>query len=132
MPFEREACPLFIYYIYNVFYREMENNSKPPEETDGFDDNSGDWFKVIIIGDAGVGKTSILLRFIEDKFVQTTTSIGYISDRKKLVKVNGKEVQLHVWDTAGQVGSHNHLSINSHHMFIRSVLSFIECNKNFI
>lgn len=81
----------------------MENNSKPHEETDGFDDNSGDWFKVIIIGDAGVGKTSILLRFIENKFTPTTTSIGYISDRKKVVTVNGKQVQLHIWDTAGQV-----------------------------
>lgn len=95
----------------------MDDDSKPPEETDGFEDNSGDWFKVIIIGDAGVGKTSILLRFIEDKFVATTTSIGYISDRKKLVKVNGKDVQLHVWDTAGQVGSHNPLYKSVHHMF---------------
>ena len=83
----------------------MENNSKPhePEESDAFENNNGDWFKVIIIGDAGVGKTSILLRYIENKFVPTTTSIGYISDRKKLVMVNGKEVQLHIWDTAGQV-----------------------------
>ena len=106
-----EECLVFIYYIIScrVTKEEMEDDSKPPEETDGFEDNSGDWFKVIIIGDAGVGKTSILLRFIEDKFVQTTTSIGYISDRKKLVKVNGKDVQLHVWDTAGQVGSHNPL-----------------------
>ena len=81
----------------------MENNSKPHEESDAFENNNGDWFKVIIIGDAGVGKTSILLRYIENKFVPTTTSIGYISDRKKLVMVNGKEVQLHIWDTAGQV-----------------------------
>ena len=73
-----------------------------PGETEEFETNK-DWFKVIIIGDAGVGKTSILLRFIEDKFVENTTSIGYISDRKKMVTVNGKPVQLHVWDTAGQV-----------------------------
>ena len=73
------------------------------EEVDGFDDG-GDWFKVIIIGDAGVGKTSILLRFIENTFTPTTTSIGYISDRKKTLTVNGKFVQLHIWDTAGQVG----------------------------
>ena len=84
----------------------MENNSKShePEEPDVCENNNGDWFKIIIIGDAGVGKTSILLRYIENKFVPTTTSIGYISDRKKLVKVNGKDVQLHIWDTAGQVG----------------------------
>ena len=71
-------------------------------ETEGFPTDDGDCFKVIIIGDANVGKTSLLLRFIENKFTPTTTSIGYISDRKKLVTVNGKEVNLHVWDTAGQ------------------------------
>jgi len=72
-------------------------------ETDGFFSEDGDCFKIIIIGDANVGKTSLLLRFSENKFTPTTTSIGYISDRKKLVTVNGKEVNLHVWDTAGQV-----------------------------
>jgi len=84
----------------------MENNQNnvPPEGGDVFE-NTGDWFKIIIIGDAGVGKTSILLRFIENKFTPTTTSIGYISDRKKSVMINGRKVQLHIWDTAGQVCS---------------------------
>ena len=98
--------PFSVHLLCHALQGKMESNSTP-DETAAFEDSSGDWFKVIIIGDAGVGKTSILLRFIEDKFIQTTTSIGYISDRKKTIKVNGKEVQLHVWDTAGQVGLHN-------------------------
>ena len=83
--------------MYTLHTDKMEEH-----ETDGFPTEDGDWFKVIIIGDANVGKTSLLLRFIENKFTPTTTSIGYISDRKKLINVNGKEVNLHVWDTAGQ------------------------------
>lgn len=54
--------------------------------------------KVIIIGDAGVGKTSLLYRFVEDKF---TTIHGLNDDRKFLSKcllVDSKKVKFAIWD----------------------------------
>ncbi|EIJ89459.1 Ras-related protein Rab-10 [Nematocida parisii] len=58
--------------------------------------------KLLIIGESNVGKTSILQRFIEDKFEKTfSTTIG-IDFRSKNININGKEIELQIWDTAGQ------------------------------
>lgn len=62
-----------------------------------------DAFQVIIIGDSGVGKTSILLRFVKDTFYDDVSDAGYVSDFVKEVDVSGRNVKLHVWDTAGLV-----------------------------
>ena len=64
-----------------------------------------DAFQVIVIGDYGVGKTSILLRFIKDVFYSDPAEAGYISDFVKEVDVKGKLVKLHIWDTAGLVSN---------------------------
>ena len=58
-------------------------------------------FHVTIIGDRGVGKTSILLRFVKDVFYDVdylVAEVGYISGFTKEVAVNGKPVKLHIWD----------------------------------
>ena len=60
-------------------------------------------FQVVIIGDSGVGKTSILLRFVKDNFYENSSDAGYVSDFVKEVDVSGRTVKLHVWDTAGLV-----------------------------
>ena len=60
-------------------------------------------FQVIIIGDSGVGKTSILLRFVKDNFYDDVSDAGYVSDFVKEVDVSGRIVKLRVWDTAGLV-----------------------------
>ena len=59
-------------------------------------------FKVIIIGDSGVGKTSILQKFIHNEYKnQHLTTIG-IDLFVKYINVNGKQVKMQIWDTAGQ------------------------------
>ncbi|KAI5189292.1 Ras-related protein Rab-1A [Nematocida sp. AWRm77] len=58
--------------------------------------------KLLIIGESGVGKTSILQRFIENTFQGRFTSTIGIDFRSKRVEVDGKEVELQIWDTAGQ------------------------------
>lgn len=59
-------------------------------------------FKLLLTGDAGVGKSSLLLRFAEDDFKCTmSTSIG-VDFRTRKIKLAGKIVRLQVWDTAGQ------------------------------
>ncbi|XP_045470305.1 ras-related protein Rab-18-like [Harmonia axyridis] len=58
--------------------------------------------KILIIGESGVGKSSILLRFIDDNFdPDQTLTIGVDFKTKKLT-VDGNTVKLAIWDTAGQ------------------------------
>jgi small GTP-binding protein len=58
--------------------------------------------KIIIIGDSGVGKSNILLRYSEGKFVENymmTIGINYVY---KVIDVEGTKIKLQIWDTAGQ------------------------------
>ena len=58
--------------------------------------------KLLMIGDSGVGKTCLLLRYANDSFSPTfITTIG-IDFKIKNVEVDGKRIKLQVWDTAGQ------------------------------
>ena len=56
-------------------------------------------YKVIIIGALGVGKTSLLLRYVHDTFEDRLSR--FVSEEKKTVVVQGKELVLDIWDTAG-------------------------------
>ena len=59
-------------------------------------------FKVLLIGDSSVGKTSVLLRYVEDKFnAEFQTTIG-VDFKVSSFTINGKSVKLQLWDTAGQ------------------------------
>lgn len=59
-------------------------------------------FKILLIGDSGVGKSCILLRFSEDSFTSSfITTIG-IDFKIRTVEIDGKRVKLQIWDTAGQ------------------------------
>ena len=60
------------------------------------------YLKFLIIGDSGVGKTSLFLNFIKDTFCEKTqTTIG-VDFRNKIIEIDGKIVKIQVWDTAGQ------------------------------
>ena len=59
-------------------------------------------FKILIIGESGVGKTCLLLRFTEDSFTTTfLTTIG-IDFKIKIINLEDKLIKLQIWDTAGQ------------------------------
>jgi len=59
-------------------------------------------FKLVLLGDSAVGKSSLLIRFSDDEFSEThITTIG-VDFRLRNVHVDGKNVQLQIWDTAGQ------------------------------
>lgn len=58
--------------------------------------------KVIILGDLGVGKTSLMQQFVNNKFSHLyKATIGADFLTKDLV-IDGKNVALQIWDTAGQ------------------------------
>lgn len=59
-------------------------------------------FKLLLIGDSGVGKTCILVRFSEDAFNSTFISTIGIDFKIRTVEIEGKKIKLQIWDTAGQ------------------------------
>ena len=59
-------------------------------------------FKILTIGDSGVGKTSILRRYAEDTFtLHHIYTIG-VDFKSKNITYDGKNIGLKIWDTAGQ------------------------------
>lgn len=63
-------------------------------------------FKLLLIGDSGVGKTCILFRFSDDAFTTTFISTIGIDFKIKTVELKGKKIKLQIWDTAGQERFH--------------------------
>lgn len=63
-------------------------------------------FKVVLLGEGCVGKTSIVLRYVEDKFSSQHMSTLQASFLIKKLVVDGKRVHLNIWDTAGQERFH--------------------------
>ncbi|CAM9366274.1 unnamed protein product [Chrysoparadoxa australica] len=59
-------------------------------------------FKILLIGDAAVGKSSIMLRFTEDVFDDHLQSTIGVDFKVKMMEADGKRVKLTIWDTAGQ------------------------------
>lgn len=59
-------------------------------------------FKLVLIGDSGVGKSCLLLRFADDNFTSSYISTIGVDFRFRTVYVDGKTVKLQIWDTAGQ------------------------------
>ncbi|MEE6478149.1 hypothetical protein FKM82_011757 [Ascaphus truei] len=59
-------------------------------------------FKIVVIGNSSVGKTSFLRRFCEDNFSPETSATVGIDYSVKTVTVDNCQVALQLWDTAGQ------------------------------
>lgn len=59
-------------------------------------------FKIILVGDAGVGKTCIVQRFKNGIFIERQANTIGVDFTLKTIIVDGKRIKLQIWDTAGQ------------------------------
>lgn len=59
-------------------------------------------FKYIIIGDTGVGKSCLLLQFIDRRFRQKHEVTIGVEFGARMMNIDGKNIKLQIWDTAGQ------------------------------
>uniref|UniRef100_A0A7N6AYH8 small monomeric GTPase n=1 Tax=Anabas testudineus TaxID=64144 RepID=A0A7N6AYH8_ANATE len=84
--------PVFLATIYVSLYRDYTSENY-----------QGCVIMTILVGDSGVGKTSLLVQFDQGKFIpgsfSATVGIGFTN---KVVTVDGVKVKLQIWDTAGQ------------------------------
>jgi len=58
-------------------------------------------FKILLVGDSGVGKSSILLRFTSDIFDDRPQTVG-VDFKTKFMTLKDKGLKVTIWDTAGQ------------------------------
>nr|XP_043608462.1 ras-related protein RABC1-like [Erigeron canadensis] len=59
-------------------------------------------FKLLLIGDSGVGKSSLLISLISQNAIEDLSPTIGVDFKVKYVTVNGKKLKLAIWDTAGQ------------------------------
>ena len=68
----------------------------------GRDDEYDYLFKVVLIGDSGVGKSNLLSRFTRNEFnLESKSTIG-VEFATRSINVDGRTIKAQIWDTAGQ------------------------------
>ncbi|ONK76874.1 uncharacterized protein A4U43_C02F750 [Asparagus officinalis] len=59
-------------------------------------------FKIVLIGDSGVGKSNILSRFTRNEFCLESKSTIGVEFATRTLQIEGKTIKAQIWDTAGQ------------------------------
>ena len=66
------------------------------------EENKGNTIKVALLGDSGVGKSSIVLRYTSNEFNDNYLTTNVAAYTCKIIEKYGEKYQLDIWDTAGQ------------------------------
>ncbi|CAI4420959.1 AIS_HP2_G0013890.mRNA.1.CDS.1 [Saccharomyces cerevisiae] len=59
-------------------------------------------FKIVLIGDSGVGKSNLLSRFTKNEFNMDSKSTIGVEFATRTLEIDGKRIKAQIWDTAGQ------------------------------
>ena len=87
---------MVLFSFFDNFGMETEENNS----VYSFDDCKK--FKIIFVGDTGVGKTQIINKFVNSKFDETYDSTIGVDFMSKNITFHGTNIKLQMWDTAGQ------------------------------
>lgn len=90
----QQVINLFLLFLYSEMAQGFHK--------DAADQNFDYMFKILIIGNSSVGKTSFLFRYADDSFTSAFVSTVGIDFKVKTVFRQDKRVKLQIWDTAGQ------------------------------
>ncbi|EAR91266.3 Rab-family small GTPase (macronuclear) [Tetrahymena thermophila SB210] len=74
------------------------NNTPYQEQSQEYDH----LFKLVLIGNSGVGKSCMLMRYAENTFTQNFYNTIGVDFKIKTINLQGKQIKLQIWDTAGQ------------------------------
>lgn len=77
--------------------------------------------KIIILGDSGVGKTSVMRAFLAEEFVESHLSTIGVDFRVKLLEVDGDMYKLQIMDTAGKPEN----NLDTLHSYYQTANAFI-------
>jgi small GTP-binding protein len=88
-------------------------------------------FKVPLIGDANVGKTSIVSRYTSETFTGNVSPTVGVSTVNIGFNIQGRKVELSVWDTAGQEKFRSLVPLYARHASLMIVVFDISCSSSF-
>ena len=58
-------------------------------------------YRIVVVGDSGVGKSSLITRFSDDEFKEGYASTVGVDFRIRTIQMDSKVVKLQLWDTSG-------------------------------
>lgn len=80
----------------------LSEDEEADTDSSAADESTREYIKLILLGNSGVGKTSIMIRFDSKKFMENTVSTTGVDFRTKKFSIDGRRVNCQLWDTAGQ------------------------------
>jgi small GTP-binding protein len=86
-------------------------------------------FKILLIGDSNVGKSSLILKSVKNKFIEEFKSTIGFEFFYLRYKINNKNIQLQLWDTCGQERYHS-LIKNIYKNSVLTIMVYSICDNN--